>query len=127
MRREIVDRAPKPAPGRGIDARGRLVEEQHRRAVQQGAAQGEPLLPATGELAGELAQPGADLEERDDLGHAGTAGGAGQPVNRGVEGQVFAGGEILVQPELLRHVADALADLLGRGGDVDARHGGGAR
>src|SRR5213079_1421110 len=79
------------------------------------------------QLAGELAHPGADLEERDDLGHAGTAGVAGQPVNRGVEGQVFAGGEILVQPELLRHVADALADLLGRGRDVDARHGGGAR
>ena len=48
--------------------------------------------------------------------------GGGDAVHVGVEVQVLLDGQVLVQAEPLRHVADAGLDLLRVGGDVDAQH-----
>src|SRR5688572_7650399 len=40
----------------------------------------------------------------------------------GVEIQIFLNGQILVEAEFLRHVADTILDALGIGDDVDSEH-----
>ena len=40
----------------------------------------------------------------------------------GVKVQVLLNGEVFVQAELLRHVADASLNLVGMGGDIDIQH-----
>jgi hypothetical protein len=47
-----------------------------------------------------------------------------QAVGAGEEGQVLADREVGIEREALRHVADALAQALGLGGDVDPGHPG---
>src|SRR5256712_2777060 len=125
--RELADRAPEVAPGRGVDARRRLVEEQHHRPVQQRAAEREPLLPAARELAPELVQSPVQFEKRDHLGTTGGPCGLRQAVDPTVEVEVLGYGEAFVQPELLGHIAHALLDLFGRNRHVDPRHQSGSR
>ncbi len=50
----MVDLVPEVAPRLGIDAGGRLVEQQQRGIGQDAGAEREPLLPAAGKFAGEL-------------------------------------------------------------------------
>ena len=51
---ERMDLVPEIAPRLGIDAGGRLVQQQQLRIGQRAGAERQPLLPAAGELAGEL-------------------------------------------------------------------------
>ena len=46
---QIVDQIPEAPPRFRLDAGGRLIEKQHRRAMQDGAAERQALLPAAGE------------------------------------------------------------------------------
>ena len=100
-----VDEPPELAPRQRIDARGRLVEEQHRRVVHDGAGERQPLLEAERQL------PGGGGEVRPQVeggGHALDRLAAPCPrqsVGAGEELQVLAHGEIAVERELLRHVA----------------------
>src|SRR5882757_9833682 len=48
-----------------------------------------------------------------------------QAVDAAVELQVFRDGQVVVETEILRHVADVLADRFGIGADVEAFHEGG--
>ena len=41
----------------------------------------------------------------------------------GIEIEILLDGKILVEPEFLRHVADAVLDRLRIAGDIDAEHG----
>src|SRR6266850_5273094 len=52
--REAADDGPEETPRRGVDARGGLVQKDDRRAVEQGAREGQPLLGSTGEHSREL-------------------------------------------------------------------------
>ena len=56
------------AGGRGIQARRRLVEEQHLRLQRPGARQGQALLLAAGEHAGRLMRERAEAGAPQDLG-----------------------------------------------------------
>ena len=51
---ERVDLVPEFASRLGVDAGGRLVEQEQLRARQRAGAERQPLLPAAGELAGDL-------------------------------------------------------------------------
>ena len=51
---ELVDLVPELAPRLRVDAGGRLVEQQELRLVHDAGGERQPLLPAAGELAGEL-------------------------------------------------------------------------
>ena len=52
--RHVVDEVPELAPRLGVDAGGRLVEQQQLRLVQHAGGEREALLPAAGELARQL-------------------------------------------------------------------------
>ena len=49
---------------------------------------------------------------------------AGDAVHAGEEIDVLFDREVVIEGELLRHVADVAADLFGLGGDVEAVHAG---
>ena len=51
---EAMNLVPEFAPRLGIDAGGRLVEQQQARLRQDAGAERKPLLPAARQLAGEL-------------------------------------------------------------------------
>ena len=51
---EVMDLVPEVAPRLGVDAGGRLVEQEQLRVGQRAGAEREPLLPAAGQFAGDL-------------------------------------------------------------------------
>ena len=48
--REIIDEVPETASRFGVDTTGGLVEEDHRRLVEESAGEGEPLTEASREI-----------------------------------------------------------------------------
>ena len=59
-RDEVVDQPPELPARQRIDAAGRLVEEDDRRLVEDGAAEREPLPPAARQVAGQRALAAAE-------------------------------------------------------------------
>ncbi len=116
-----ADEAPEVAPGDRIDAGGRLVEKEDPRAVEEGAAEGEALAPSRRDILGETV---ARLRQ---AGHVEDPGDPFRPfllrhaVHPEVEAEVFEGGQILVEGELLGHVADGVLHLFRLRDDVVAR------
>src|SRR5215208_3144678 len=109
---EIVDQLPEGAARRRVHAGRGLVQEEHLRAVRGGAGQGDALLPPAAQRPHQLPRPRRQPQLVEQLGAALAPLDAQQPVYRGVEVQVLGDRQVLVQPELLRHVADALPDEL---------------
>src|SRR5262252_1374478 len=104
-----------------IDARGRLVEEEKLRARQRAGPERKPLLPATGELAGELRLATLESEPLDHCARRRRR--VGNTVEACDEFQVLAHRKILVEAEALRHVAHVTLDLVRLGADVVAEAG----
>ena len=67
--RHVVDEVPELAPRLDVDAGGRLVEQQQLRLVQHAGGERQALLPAAGELAGELIAAVAQAHALDHPGH----------------------------------------------------------
>ena len=120
--RHGVDEAPELAAADGIDAGGRFIQEDDLRLVDDGASQGEALLPAAGEIGRECIfapdQPG----HVQDVGLALAQLLARKAVGLPVEADVLAGGEVVVEREELRHVADERLHRLGLRGGIVAEH-----
>ena len=111
--RQRVDQPPELPPRQRIDAAGRLVEEEDRRLVQDGAAERQALAPAAREIARErrfAAGQAGHLE--DEARGAPRAAPAIEAVDAAEEADVLIDGQQLVEREALRHVADALLDRL---------------
>ena len=118
--RQLVDQPPELPARQRIDTAGRLVEEHDRRLVENGAAEREPLAPAGRERAGERALAAA---KTGHVEHEGAPRGEPirvEPVDAAEERDVLIDGQLLVEREALRHVADAALDALGIAVDVDA-------
>ena len=110
--RHLVDQPPEaPARDRVDPARG-LVEEDDPRAVQDRAGEGQALLPAPGQLAGEPVLAALEARHVQRPGLALARGRAPQAVDPAEEAQVLEDGEVVVEAEALAHVADALLHLL---------------
>ena len=109
------DPPPEFAARQRIGAAGRLVEKQDFRLVQQCGGHRQPLLVAAGQLAAGSACDAAELELLQRPGDAFALAAAAQPIGAGEEVQVLDHGELAIERELLRHVADALP---GRGAGV---------
>ncbi len=112
------DQIPELASREGIDAGGRLIEDEQVRIMDQGTAQSELLLHATGELAGgpskkgpEPGGPGQRLDAPRPL--AGIL-----PEQPPEEFQILGHRKrwIEVPPETLGHVGDSWADRLAMAG-----------
>src|ERR1700694_3230285 len=78
--------------------------------MEHGAAEGEALLPAAGKLRCEAIQIGCEAVELDNFIDAALQARGFQAVDATVELQVFREGRIVVESEVLRHVADVLAN-----------------
>ena len=110
----------------GIDSVGRFIEKQDLRAMQQRAHQRQLLFHPSGKAA---RQP---VPKRFHAGHAQQlrcerrAFGAQNAEQIGVEIHVFPDGEVQVQAEFLRHIADAVFDGLRFAHDIVAGHAGAA-
>jgi hypothetical protein len=117
-----MDLVPELPAADRVDARGRLVEKQQRRLVDRRASQRHALLPAARERARELVAPLAQADLREQGLDPLRALLGRQVVDPAVKLQVLLDRQVLVQAEALRHVTDALFDLLGLLGDVEADH-----
>ncbi len=94
-RGELVDVLPEIAPRLGIHARGRLVEQEQFRVVNETRREREALLPAAGKLARELFLPTGEPKLLDAFFH-------GLPtIRHGIhardEIEVFRDAEVLVK------------------------------
>jgi hypothetical protein len=76
LRRQRLDRLEDRVARLGVDADGRLVEDQQLRVVQQADADVEPALHAAGELSGAVVGP---VGQPDDLEHLVDAAGSSPP------------------------------------------------
>ena len=114
--REVVNLAPEIAPRLGVDTRRRLVEEEELRIGQRTGAEREPLLPAARELARDLLLAPLEPEPADH--RLGGARRTRQAVDARDEFKILAHGKILVEAEVLRHVANARLDLRRFSADV---------
>ena len=106
-----VQLVPDAGPEQRVDARGRLVEEQQRRVMDEGAGQLEPALHAARQGAGPSAADVPQVDQLEDLAGPAMAGPPQDPEQRGHEVDVLARRQVRVQGELLGHVADPLAGL----------------
>jgi hypothetical protein len=104
----------------GIDPGGRLVQQQQARLVQHAGRQGQALLPAARETPGQLLLATRQPQPVQGLIHPPAA--LVQAVDPGREVQVLADRQILVERELLGHVAGLAFDLLGMPPEVQAQH-----
>ncbi len=122
--RQLEEKIPQLATCHGINAGGRLVEEEHFRFVDQRTGQCETLLPTAGQRAGQLMNA---TIQRGHLHHRLTARCepiALESVDPAIELEVLQHGQVGVQAELLRHVSDATFDQLGVVPHVMAQHQG---
>src|SRR6266853_3329630 len=126
MTGKLEKEIPELAARHRVDAGGGLVEEKKGRLVQHGAAQSEALLPATGKLRGQTSQIGCQAVELNNFFDAALQARGLQAVDAAVKLQVFRHGQIVVEAEVLRHVADVLADGFRICADVQAFDKGGA-
>ena len=117
---EIVNQAPELPPRQGIDAAGRLVEEENRRLVKDGAAECQPLAPPAGQVACQRRFPAAQPRHLEHELAPRLDAAAGQPVDAAPEADVLIDGQQLVEREALRHVADTLFHRFRLAADVDA-------
>ncbi len=120
-RRHGVDLVPEIAPRLGIDAGGGFIEQQELRLMQQAGGERQALLPAARQRARQLVAAVVQAEPlQRRLDPLVAAVEAEDP--RG-ELQVFLDGQVLVEPELLRHIADVALDFVGLLDDVVAKAG----
>ena len=121
---ELLDHHPEVAAAGRVEARRRLVEEQHRRPVHEGGTEVEPSSHAAGvgprRTVGGMGQPEL-LEELVGPGHVRRLGEVGQLAD---EAEVLPPGEVLVDRRVLAGQPDALADGLRVARDIDAEHAG---
>ncbi len=94
--------------GRGVQVRGRLIQHQDRRVGQQRQPQGQPLLHA----AGQRAHPLAGVLGQADLGQHLASALAGDALEAGIEQRRVQRTQVVVEGQLLRHVAQQTAHRL---------------
>ena len=124
--RELVDQLPEAAAGGRVDAARGLVEEDDLRLVEDRAAERQPLLPAHGQRPRQASLASLEAGHLEHPGQAAVDRLPGQPVGAAEKADVLGDGEVLVERELLGHVADDLLDPLGLAADVEPADRGGA-
>src|SRR5690606_7652812 len=107
-----------------VEAACRLVEEDHRRVVDDGARDDDLLLHARGEPSSPAVQRVTQLQQLVQLGDALLDGRSLHAVQTAEVVEYLAPGETVVETHAPVDDADHASDGLGRPGDVVPRHGG---
>src|SRR5216683_1171912 len=94
--------------------------------MDDGAAESETLFPTAGEGADSAMQVGLEASEGEDFLDALARPVTRDAVDTGVEAEVLGDGEVFIEAEFLRHVADVALDVGGVFADVHAEDGAGA-
>ena len=110
LRGQRVDLVPEGAPRLGVDARGRLVEQQQLRLVQHAGRKRQALLPAAGQRARQLVLARGEAQPLERLVHH--LAQVAQAVEPADELEVLADGQVFIEAEALRHVAGLRLDLV---------------
>lgn len=110
LRLQPFQHVPELTARHGVNAGGRLVEEQHPRGMYQGARQGQFLLHAARELACPSGLERLNLAV--DVGHEVVVLFDGGVEDCGEKPQVLLDREVLVEREAARHIAYEAAYLL---------------
>ena len=111
---KLVDHAPERAARERIDAGGGLVEKKDARLVHDRGAECDALFPAAGQAAGDLIAPcPSSPENASTQRFFSSSSFSRHAIDAGEEFEVLLDGEIVIQRELLGHVADALANAFG--------------
>jgi len=116
--RHVVNEVPELAPRLGVDARGRLVEQQELRLMQHAGGEREALLPSARQLPGQLAAPVLKPHALQDRPNRIAA--VPQFVDPRDEVEVLEHRQIVVEAKSLRHVADLAANIVRLVDDVVA-------
>ncbi|MNE69674.1 hypothetical protein D3C80_1654140 [compost metagenome] len=104
-----VDVQPKLAAGDGIHAGSRFVEKQNVRLVHQRTGQRQPLLKPERQF---IRGVGSNIGQAKRIAHAGdflVLRFPAQAIHAGEKSQILFNGEVAVQREFLRHIAQMLA------------------
>ncbi len=109
----------KSAARGGVDAARGLVEKDDAGLVEDRAAERQPLLPADGQRPGQAALAAGEAGQAQDPGQATVDGLSGETVGAAEKADVLGHGQVLVERELLGHVADDLFDTLRLPRDVE--------
>ena len=106
--RQRMDLVPEVAPRLGVHAGRGLIEQQQARLMDQAGGQRQALLPAARERAGQLALALRETQALQRKIHGSAALGQLKQARHKV--QVLADGEVVIEAELLRHVAHLALD-----------------
>src|SRR5262245_51613985 len=109
---QLINKIPECAPGNRINAGRRLVEKQYWRLVQDGAPQGQALLPSTREQTCRRISLLFKAGHLQNLLFPFSSQMFRNAVNAGVEIEVLLHRQIVIERKFLRHVTDALLDRL---------------
>ena len=119
---ETLDHLPHLGAAAGVEPRGGLVEEHHRRVGDEGAGEVQAAAHATGVPAGDAVAGVVEPELHEQLAGALLGAGTSEVVEPAHHGEVLEAGQVLVHRGVLARDAD-LAPHLGRmGGHVPPRH-----
>jgi hypothetical protein len=102
---------PEVAPRHGIDARGRLVEDEQLGGVDQSAGEGQLLLHAARQAIGQPVAEGSHAQHVEQFFAASLR--VAHAVDVGEEGHVLVDGQVAVERKALRQIADALREFVG--------------
>jgi hypothetical protein len=94
-----------------VEAGGRLIEQQHVGAMQPGTGQRQALLQAARKTAGAAAGAVGEAHLFEHFGDA--ARGVGDAIEPGVEVEVFFGGELVVERQLMAAKAEPALEVSG--------------
>ena len=113
---------PEPEPAARVEAGGRLVEEEHRRAGDERGGEVEPAAHAARVGRGRAARPASARSKRSSSSRAALAGRSGAEVVEAADHlEVLEAREVLVDRRVLAGEADPLAQLRRRRGRRRAR------
>ena len=120
---ERADEVDHVAGGGGVEARGRLVQEQHLGVVQQGPGRGRAACAAGGEaLDGDVGPVGHAEALEQVARRAARTTLRSEAAHPGGEHEVLACGEALVEAGVLGEHAGAPADLVAVDRGIEAEH-----
>ena len=119
--RQALDLVPQLGARLGVQAGGRLVEEQDLGAVDEAHRQVEPALHAARVGLGLAVGGVGEAEALERLADAPAQVAAGDGVELALQDEVLAPGRLGIEPVLLGDDADGAADAHGLGEHVDAR------